>query len=203
MYKQLLLVFALFFGLAAPVVAQEMLDLPVNPKTTSLTYLYCLTDDRPAVTDLLIQRYRYIGETEKNAKARAEEWVGNGYCHDFLSALDEKAPRMREIVTAKLREAGFNTDTPISEQAATSSKEKKGKLGKVLKDIGNFLARLLTGGGGSVDTAKSYLITTTTTLPDGTSTTVTDSCDKSTTITIGGGGGSGFEPTPFYPDPPK
>ncbi len=199
--KHLLLSILLLLGAASTALAApDQRDLPVNPRTTALTYVYCLTNDRPAVTDLLIQRITYIGETEKNASDIARQWVAQGYCRTFLSDFDQLAPKMRARVSEMLKEAGFTPREPISEQVAAKGGSGKKKLGGLLGKIGRFIGGLLSGGA-SYERTHSCTETTITGA-DGSSTT-TKTCDKSTTITIGGRGGSGFEPTPFYPDPPK
>ncbi len=186
------------FSLSAQAASDDMLDLPVNPATSALTYLYCLTNDKPAVADLLMQRYKYIGETEKNARFLARDWVKNGYCAQFLGDFDKIAPNLRSRVVKELQQAGFSPTKPISEQMENSDdpETQSFKLGKILKGIGRAIGKLL-GGGASYERSQSYM---TYTAADGSS---TQSCDRSTTMTIGGGGGDGFKPgtPPFMPDP--
>ncbi len=187
------------FGATAQAASDDMLDLPVNPATTSLTYLYCLTNDQAAATDLLQQRFKYIGETEKNARALAGDWVKNGYCAQFLADFAKIAPNLRSRVVKELKEAGFSPRKPITEQMAEADdpETQSSKLGKILKGIGRALGKLFGGGGGSYERSQSYMKFT---AADGSSTEI---CDKSTTINVGGGGGDIFKPgtPPFMPDP--
>jgi len=188
-YRILAAALAATIGLAAaPSQAVEMKDLPVNARTISMTYVYCLTGDTKGAAHILAQRIKYTGA--KNAQAMAADWVSKGYCTEYMKAAAKVAPKLEDRVVKGLRDAGFNPDEPASTQAA---KGKKG-LGKVVKAIGKFLGGLFGGGGGAggkgtyieysnEQTGESFSY-----------------CDRSW------GAGSGdwaeaMEPTPYNPNP--
>ena len=222
MYRRLSLALAFIFALAPPAMAERRLDLPVTIKTLAFTYLYCLTDDTAATTDLLDQRLRYIGETEKNARALAEGMMAEGYCRSFMNVVAENAPEMRQRVTRKLVNSGFTIQRPITEQVAESGTESKSKIGKAIKTIGRFLSKVFSGrdkedgdekepeggtegggAGGNVSLKVTrHCIKTKTKSADGT-VTKTKVCESFTDFELNvSTGPSPFDPTPYNPSVP-
>lgn len=180
--------------------ADEMIDLPVNHDTTALTYLYCLTSDNKAVSDLLRQRLEFAGVDRASANQTARKWVREGYCRDFMARSMEVAPQLREQVTGKLAESGFSVDRPISEQVDDddTSTTSKSVFKKIFKGIGKLIKGIFSGGGFGAGGSGSYNETTVTNA-DGSSTT-TKTCDRSWYVGTGGGG-KDFGPTPYFPEP--
>jgi hypothetical protein len=185
-------------ALAPAAQAEEMIDLPVNHDTTALTYLYCLTGDDKAVSDLLRQRLEFAGVERPSANQTARKWVGEGYCREFLARSVEVAPQLREQVTAKLIEDGFTLNRPITEQVDDGATTSKSVFKKIFKGIGRLIKTIFGGGGFGAGGNGSYNETTVTNA-DGSSTT-TKTCDRSWYVGTGGGG-KDFGPTPYFPEP--
>jgi len=231
MFKYLLLILSLVIGQtatgnAAPV---RQLDLPNSPKTMAFTYLYCLTDDRAALSDLLGQRLRYIGETEKNVALIAEGMISQNYCGSFMRSIDEAAPKLRQRVVRKLVKGGFTLERPITEQVANAGTESKSVAGRIAKGVATFFGKLFGGGknddaggkddggeggdgngeggkdggtGGSVSINYSkHCVKTKTTSSDGT-VTKTKVCESFTNIDVTVQTGSNpWDPTGYNPFP--
>ena len=168
---------------------QEAIDvmLPVNDVTIGASYLYCMTGDRAAMMDLLVQQITFTDLIVSSARDTAQAILENGFCQQQLADVDEQFPEFRNQLRQELIDNGFDPRNPISEQ--TEPETHASIFGKIWDWIKDKLGGGGGGGGGGGTTKHITII-------------IEEGAEVNAPINICVETTNPSDPSPFYPDPP-
>ena len=130
--------------------AQEEIDvmLPVNETSLAAAYLYCVTDDRAASLDLLVQQLEYVDAPVEDPMATATKVLDNGYCDAVVDDIERAAPGIREDLIDYITKEGLAAAQPIGPQVEPEERASIFKrIWEKLKEVFETVIDWIAGGG--------------------------------------------------------